>query len=160
MVDDPTAAPEPGGFLHPVEREETDSQRVFGDAMSLPAERKRLRKEAAIEMMSFGVSMSEVAAAIGIDRATFFRWRQEDPEFNARLHAKLVINKDMLQAEAERRALRGSDKLLMFLLERYDPEKFHLAQKLEHSGAVDLASAVLAGRRRMGADSEPGSDLV
>ena len=156
---DDTNAPEQGGLLHPVERAETDAQRVFGDAMTLPEQRKALRKEAAIEMMSFGVSMSEIAEAIGVDRATFFRWRKDDPEFNAKLHAKLVINKDMLQAEAERRALRGSDKLLMFLLERYDPEKFHLAQKLEHSGAVDLASAVLAGRRRTGADSEPGSDL-
>lgn len=157
-MDDSKGTDEPT-FLHPVERAETDAQRVFGDAMTLPEQRKALRKEAAIEMMSFGVSMSEIAEAIGVDRATFFRWRKDDPEFNAKLLAKLVINKDMLQAEAERRALRGSDKLLMFLLERYDPEKFHLAQKLEHSGAVDLASAVLAGRRRTGADSEPGSDL-
>jgi hypothetical protein len=111
-------------------------------------------------MMAAGMGPSEVAAAIGVNRVTLFRWRQEDPTFDERLTAALNVTLEKLKREAERRAVNGSDKLLMFLLERYDPATFHLAQKLEHSGAVDLASAVLAGRRRAAVDDEPGSDLV
>lgn len=146
--------------LTAIEREEAREHRLFEDALPLPNQRKELRKAAAIEMMAAGMGPSEVAAAIGVNRVTLFRWRQEDPTFDERLTAALNVTLEKLKREAERRAVNGSDKLLMFLLERYDPATFHLAQKLEHSGAVDLASAVLAGRRRAAVDDEPGSDLV
>lgn len=144
------------------ERIEAEAQRLYNEPLLTASERKAERKRAFVELLAGGCNLTEAAEAIHVDRATAFRWRQEDAEFAQACRDAFKVSIDVLKREAERRALKGSDKLLMFLLERYDPEKFHLAQKLEHSGAVDLASAVLAARRRASSrteDSEPGSDL-
>ncbi len=141
------------------ERTEAEAQRLYNEPLLTAQERKAERKRAYVELIASGCNHTEAAEGVGVDRATAFRWRQEDPEFAQACRTALRAGIDVLKAEAERRALKGSDKLLMFLLERYDPQTFHLAQKLEHSGAVDLAGAVLAGRKRASVTDEPGSDL-
>lgn len=143
------------------ERIEQEDARLFSEPLPTASQRKVERKRVFVELMASGCSFTEAAEGVGVNRVTAFRWKQEDPEFAQACRTALRIGVDVLKAEAERRALKGSDKLLMFLLERYDRETFHIAQKLEHSGQVDLAAAVLAARRRTGGtgDSEPGSDL-
>lgn len=144
--------------LTPIERVEAEDQRLYNEPLRTAAERKAERKRVFAELIATGCSFNEAAEALGVNRVTAFRWRQEDPEFAQACRDALKVSINVLKAEAERRAIRGSDKLLMFLLERYAPDQFHIAQKMEHSGAVDLASAVLAARRRTAA-AEPGEDL-
>ena len=55
-------------------------------------------------------------------RSTAYLWRREDPEFAAKWDDAVADGIDLLEDEARRRALEGSDKLLMFLLERRRPE--------------------------------------
>jgi hypothetical protein len=156
-MDEPTPGDNPAPT--PTERQEHEDNRLYEAPLLTAKERKAERKRAFVELIASGCNFTEAAEALGVHRITAFQWRREDPGFNAECMQALRVSIDMLKKEAERRAIRGSDKLLMFLLERYDPEKFHLAQKLEHSGAVDLAGAVLAARRRGNVGSEPGSDL-
>lgn len=155
--DDTPPSQSPIGAL--TERIEQDAARLYDEPLLTPQQRKAERKAAYVELIASGCSHSEAAEGVGVDRATAWRWRQNDPEFARACGEALKVNIETLKREAERRAIRGSDKLLMFLLERYDPSQFHLAQKLEHSGTVDLASAVIAARRRAGAEDEPGADL-
>lgn len=101
-----------------------------------------------LELIAEGSNIGEACAALGVNRSTVFRWRKDDPGFNAAVLRAFVANIEGLKREAERRAMKGSDKLLMFLLCNYAPDQFSNTQKLEHSGAVDLANAVLAARGR------------
>lgn len=119
-------------------------------------------------LLSTGLSDAEAAAGIGRDRTTVFRWRKKDPEFEARCHAAKRVRLDSLVAEAERRAMRGSDKLLMFLLTNYAPDKFKSTnQKVEVTNpdgslsmtesekAARLAAILNAAKQR----KDDGSDL-
>ena len=55
-------------------------------------------------------------------RSTAYLWRREDPAFSAKWDDAVADGVDLLEDEARRRALAGSDKLLMFILERRRPE--------------------------------------
>jgi hypothetical protein len=61
------------------------------------------------------------AAAVGIDRDTAYKRRRRDSRFAADWAAAEQDAIDMLEAEARRRALGGSDALLMFLLRGHRP---------------------------------------
>ncbi len=82
--------------------------------------------------------------------------RQRSKRFAAQWDDALEEATDLLKAEARRRALTGidkpmffkgevvgstkkySDRLMMFLLEAYDPEMFRDGGKVEHPGATDV----------------------
>lgn len=110
---------------------------------------KQVSQEHYLMALAEGCSRREACEAAGIARATEWRWRQ-DPEFARQAGECMRVTLPKLEAEAERRALKSSDKLLMFLLERKDPAKYNLAQKVEHSGASDLVAAIYAARGRAG----------
>lgn len=140
------------------ERIEADAQRLYEEPLLTASERKAERKRAFVTLIADGLNFMEACEALHLDRSTAFRWRQADPEFAQACRDALKVSIEKLEAEAERRALHGSDKLLMFLLERRAPDKYHIAQKLEHSGSVDLAAAVMAARRRANGDATPSID--
>ena len=119
---------------------------------------RETQKRVFVELIGEGCNISEACAAVGINRSTVFRWRRDDAEFAAQVKQAFVVRVDTLVKEAERRAMRGSDKLLMFMLCNYAPDRFAMTQKIEHSGAIDTAAAILAARRRVGV-GEPGEDL-
>ena len=96
------------------------------------------------------------AESLGLSRYAPIEWKR-DPAFKARYLEAKKISVDKLIKEAERRAINGSDKLLEFLLCNYAPDKFQRQQKVEHSGTVDIASSILAARRR---GFDDGSDLA
>ena len=75
-----------------------------------------------LEALELGMSPTSAAKAAGVGRSTAYLWRQEDPEFAAKWDEAVAMGIDRLESEARRRALKGSDKLLMFLLERRRPE--------------------------------------
>ena len=110
---------------------------------------REANQEVYLQLLREGHSYIEAGNAIGIARTTNWTWRQ-DPVFSARcIEAKKVALGD-LENEAHRRAMKGSDKLLMFLLQSQAPEKYNLVQKVEHSGDVSVHQAILAGRKRSG----------
>ena len=105
-----------------------------------PAEDSKSKFLAALHL---GATVSEAAHWSGVSRATLYRWRQRDPRF-----AQAWIDSDKkliqrLEFEAFKRAIGGSDRLLMFLLKAYDPYNFnekHLAKALaveERRGYLD-----------------------
>jgi hypothetical protein len=144
-------------LLTDTERAEREAAHLFGAPLPTQEQRTKATQKAFLDLLAEGCNFTEANAALGINRATSFRWRQTDPEFAQACRVAFKVSLDKLKAEAERRAVNGSDKLLMFLLERYDPAQFHIAQKLEHSGAVDLANTIIAARSRV--KPEPGCDL-
>jgi hypothetical protein len=68
-----------------------------------------------LEALARGVSPTSAANAAGVGRSTAYLWRQEDREFAAKGDEAVAVGIDRLETEAYRRALEGSDKLLMFL---------------------------------------------
>lgn len=96
-----------------------------------------------------GANVSEACRAIGIARTTANRW-ERDPEFAAKVREARIYSVSDLENEAHRRAMRGSDRLLMFLLAAKKPEVYTPLSKLEHSGRVDLASQIIEARARSG----------
>lgn len=102
-----------------------------------------------LDYIAGGHSPVQAAAAIGISRSTGWRWRQ-DPAFMARVIEAQKVNLQDLETEAKRRAMNGSDKLMMFLLQAENPERYTPKQRVEHSGQVDLAQALQAARARSG----------
>jgi hypothetical protein len=64
------------------------------------------------------------ASAAGVDRSTPYVRAHRDPAFAAAWAAAEQDAIDTLEAEARRRALHGSDGLLMFLLRAHRPERY------------------------------------
>ena len=46
------------------------------------------RKEAAIQLAEYGLSITEAASVLGLSRAAIAKWRVRDPEFDARHRAE------------------------------------------------------------------------
>lgn len=109
-VDD-LIGPEPPGVLEGLTREEREDEffRLLGD----------------------GHKVREAASAVAIPFGTLYRKRRDDPAFAKRWEDALRIPVPKLEAEGLRRALRGSDKLLMFFLTNMAPERFKRHAALE-----------------------------
>lgn len=82
------------------------------------------REEEFVRLLAQGCTVRQAAAAVNINFTTFYRKRKSDPAFAKAWDDAERIKVDHLIAEAERRAMKGSDKLLMFLLTNYVPERF------------------------------------
>lgn len=113
------------------------------------------RKADFIRMIALGARGTEAARAAGIDRHTAYAWRREDPAFAKAWHDAQRVRLEALIDEAKRRALRGSDRLLEFLLCNLAPEQFSKREKLEVSGKLDIASRLVAARKRVGGAPNP-----
>jgi len=85
-----------------------------------------------------GCRDGEAAGIAGVHRITAWRWQREDAAFAARVREARRVGLEKLVAEAERRAFRGSDTLLKFLLCNYDPERFRDRQAVDVKGNVSL----------------------
>jgi hypothetical protein len=80
-------------------------------------------------------NVRQACEAAGIPRRTVYNWRNEWVTFANEWDEALEDACDILEGEAWKRAVKGrSDRLLMFLLKAYRPEKFKDRQEVEHSG--------------------------
>jgi hypothetical protein len=93
------------------------------------------REDEFLRLMGQGCTVRAAAAAVALNFAMMYRKRNEDPAFAKRWDDAKRIRVDHLIAEAERRAVRGSDKLLIFLLQSYDPARFR------HQSSLDLTNS-------------------
>jgi hypothetical protein len=64
------------------------------------------------------------AQGAGIDRTTAYARAARDPAFAVAWREAYEAAVDLLEGEARRRALSGSDQLLMFLLRGLRPERY------------------------------------
>jgi hypothetical protein len=86
-------------------------------------------------LLGQGVRVRAAAAAVALPFSNLYKKRREDEAFAKRWTDATRIRVDHLVAEAERRAMHGSDKLLIFLLQSYDPAKFR------HQQSIDLTNS-------------------
>jgi hypothetical protein len=96
-------------------------------------------------------SISEAAKAAKITLAMHYQHLEADPRYRKAFEAAQQQAVDLLEAEAFRRALAGSDELLMFLLRAWRPERYqeHTTVEHSHSGAVTLVDEASAARGRL-----------
>ena len=87
-------------------------------------------------------SVTMACEAGGIRRATIYAWRQQDEDFAKAWDSALEEGTDRLEEEAARRALNGSDVLLIFLLKARRKEKYADLHRQWHSGPGDEAIKV------------------
>jgi len=109
------------------------------------------QKQAFLDALADGKTVIDAAKTAGRGRATFYRLKDEDPDFAKLWAVAYEEGTDRLEAEAERRAVDGvedfrvagkeiipvrkySDTLLIFLLKARRPEKFRDNVKVEHTG--------------------------
>ena len=84
-----------------------------------------------LRLLAHGCTVRQAAAAVAISYATLYRMRRADQDFAKRWEDAQRVSVGQLIKEAERRAMSGSDKLLMFLLQSYKPETFAARQRME-----------------------------
>lgn len=111
---------------------------------------KETRMREFLALVGAGYTDHEAATAVGYSRWAPVHWKRSQPGFmEAYNHAKHV-NVDALITEAKRRALRGSDRLLEFLLCNLASEQFKRTDSQRVDVNVNLADRLTAGRRRVG----------
>lgn len=102
-----------------------------------------------LALIEGGARYYEAAEETGVHRVTAWRWKA-DAGFIKRYQAARRASVTTLKREAERRAMAGSDRLLIFLLCAYAPEEFQERQVLDHRGKVDIAETISRARKRAG----------
>lgn len=95
--------------------------------------------------------------AAGVTRSAAYKARATSALFRAAWTEALEDGVDVLEAEARRRAMSGSDQLLMFLLKAHRPGVYREDRARERSeddtvaearaGVIDLADAIRARAR-------------
>lgn len=101
-----------------------------------------VRTTAFLDALADGLSVSDAAKAAGVPIRTIYNWREGDPAFAAEWATAYTIGADNLEAEAQRRAVKGveepvfhggkivgtvtrySDTLLIYMMKARDPERF------------------------------------
>jgi hypothetical protein len=90
----------------------------------MPSRRRADWRPAFLDAIRVSGNVRLATNAAGIDRSTPYRRAQRDPKFAEAWAAAEQDAVDTLEAEARRRALHGSDGLLMFLLRAHRPERY------------------------------------
>jgi hypothetical protein len=84
-----------------------------------------------IRQLAAGHEINTAAHNVGLHRATVWRWRKHDAEFDRRVREAMAVTIPQLEAVAFRVAMRGNVKMLAFLLERRAPERYGRMERLE-----------------------------
>lgn len=94
------------------------------------------RKAAMVAALARTGNVSASARAAEIERSTHYRWLSTDPEYAIAVEQALEDAVDVLEAVARKRAIVGSDPLLMFLLKAARPEKYRERHEVKHAGKI------------------------
>jgi Homeodomain-like domain len=68
------------------------------------------RKALALDLLSQGHTLAHVREVLGINRVTVFRWRKDDPSFAQAYSDAMESGTDVIEQEAQRRAVDGYDR--------------------------------------------------
>jgi hypothetical protein len=94
-------------------------------------------------------SLRAAARAAKVSLATHYRMLETSDSYRKQFEVAQQQVADRLEAECFRRALAGSDELLVFLLRAWLPERYREHTILEHSGAVTLSDIAAPAARRL-----------
>lgn len=128
-----------------------------------PVQRKKAQA-AFLEQLIAGSSILKACEKLKLPRQSVYDWKRADPEFAAAWEQAYEHGTDLLEHEAQRRAVEGvekpvtvagqreivrefSDTLLIFLLKGRRPSRFRDNHTVEHTGSMevntpDVAAAV------------------
>lgn len=125
--------PEDG--MEPIESPNVTANARDGEEIS----KKRMHQGAFLAAYEECGRIMVSSAAAGIDRRTYFRWMQTDPDFRAAFAESKLIAIAHLEDHAVKlaRGMDGattSERLLIKLLESLKPEVYNQPTKHEHSG--------------------------
>jgi hypothetical protein len=67
----------------------------------------RAPKVTGLDLLSQGHTLARVRKVLGINRVTIFRWRQNDPSFSKAHSEAMEAGTDVIEQEAQRRAVDG-----------------------------------------------------
>jgi hypothetical protein len=93
-------------------------------------------------------NLHAAAKAARISLATHYRMLEGDGGYRKAFEAAQQQVIGFLEDEAFRRALAGSDELLIFLLRAWLPERYREHTLVKHSGAVVLSEPETSSARR------------
>jgi transposase-like protein len=126
------------------------------------------KQEKFLEVLATGASVARAAAEIGAARSTVFGWKKDNPEFAERWDNAVETGTDLMEDEALRRALKGterpvyqqgvlvgyitefSDTLMIFQLKARRREKYseRSESKVDMTLNGEDPATVLAARRK------------
>ena len=101
----------------------------------MQAEASKRKREAFLMGLSLGDSVKSSCERAKVTRKTVYQWRKQDEEFAEAWDEALEAGIEQLEDAAYRRALDGSDTLVMFLLKAKRPKVYSDKHRLEHTGA-------------------------
>ncbi len=121
-------------------------------------QRDELKKELLAKILEAGY-ISDACRLVGIDRATYYRWRDSDEDFAAAIDAMEQQAKEArrvrLVKEVERRALAGSDILLMFATKAHD-ESYRDRQTVDLNTTGEITVKFVPAEAAAGGANAPG----
>jgi hypothetical protein len=89
------------------------------------------KRRAFLTALAAGHSVATACQLSRIGRTAAYAWRDVDPTFAAEWHDAAEAGIDLLEDEARRRAMAGSDLLLIFLLRNRRPDIYRPAKALQ-----------------------------
>lgn len=115
-----------------------------------------------IEALAQGETVADACKVAGIARQTAYSYRQSDEDFALRWADAIEEGTEELEKVARRRAVEGSDNLLIFLLKARRPEVYR--ERSEVRASVETirtpSSAELHMLREAGQDPEIRDALI
>lgn len=91
--------------------------------------------------------VGHAAKAAGVHRVTVYDWLEHDEQFAIEYrHAELAAT-ESLEREAVRRAIAGSDTMLIFLLKARKPAMYRERYEVHHTGELGIADSLSAEQR-------------
>jgi hypothetical protein len=115
--------------------------------------RRRLPKnweKKLLEALARGCSISHAAMQAGVSRSLVYKRSARSAQFAKKLQDAVEQGTDTLEDEAVRRALAGSDTLLMFLLRARRPEKYRENMRVEHDASREMLDALERATKEVG----------
>lgn len=108
-------------------------------------ERSEARDLMFFQALSSGMAIKSAAEAAGYAKRTVFDWRDRDKEFAQRWDDAIEESIESLENEANRRAMHGSDTVLMFLLKARKPELYSQNAAMTLDGKLQVNMQVNYG---------------
>ncbi len=106
------------------------------------------KRDMFIRTLTGGASIRAACQAAGISKTAAFAWRNDDAAFAATWDEAIEAGTETLEDEAVRRALAGSDTMLIFMLKARRPSVYREPRTLHLGGMQDTPPiAVSAGAK-------------
>lgn len=99
--------------------------------------RAKAWRKAVLDAVVTCSSVRSACDAVGISEGHVYRVRAQDPQFEVEFQNALDLSLKNLEQEAFRRAKKGSDRLVEFLLARRDP-RYKNKEELQLGGNIDI----------------------